>query len=338
MMALALPRIAPGVPHTITPGSLQAINAGVSRFLIEAEAFDEVDLPPTWLDSLSACEHGLDQWLKRQIGPLHCLKPRFCLHMMGREGYCLGTYGSMPHCGDLDAVAATWAEEQETEWPVGERLGRLNKCVRGLGAVVLHVLRCQSRGVYPLFTPELACDVASYLYWQGESDEETALDMNCGDDEAEREAMRAEMVTKAKLEAAYPAWAREWPRGLEMPQCARFLRRALKRGADPTAKAVAADALALCELTLEDRFRPEVDGEYIGFGAVLSWIEGDVTVRIYDDLLDMAHQAENCSYMGEIDVALDDSGKFYAWQRAMGNHFEAIRLIDRLIHRLSAGD
>ena len=58
----------------------------------------------------------------------------------------------------------------------------------------------------------------------------------------------------------------------------------------------------------------------------------------YDDLLDMAHQAENCSYMGEIDVALDDSGKFYAWQRAMGNHFEAIRLIDRLIHRLSAGD
>jgi PRTRC genetic system protein F len=88
------------------------------------------------------------------------------------------------------------------------------------GSVILHVLCRQSAFVYPLFTPDIACDVATYLYWCGEDDEETALDMNCGEDEEEREAMRAEMVSKATLEASYPAWARRWPRGLELAQCA----------------------------------------------------------------------------------------------------------------------
>jgi PRTRC genetic system protein F len=54
-------------------------------------------------------------------------------------------------------------------------------------------------------------DVASYVYWQGEMDEEAALDMMCEDgDAAEREAMREEMVTRGMLDASYPEWARRW--------------------------------------------------------------------------------------------------------------------------------
>jgi PRTRC genetic system protein C len=41
----------PQVPLTIAPGPLLAANAKVSRFLIEAEAFDEDDIPATWSDS-----------------------------------------------------------------------------------------------------------------------------------------------------------------------------------------------------------------------------------------------------------------------------------------------
>lgn len=340
MTALNLPRIGPQVPLTVAPGPLVAANATVSRFLIEAEAFGEADIPASWSDSLSACEQALDSWLKRAIGPLHCLAPRFALHMLSRDGDDCGYDGGGEaskgfHFG---AVEASWCENHEQEWPVGEGLEALSDRMAGLGAVILHVLRRQSAYVYPLFTPDIACDVASYLYWCGEDDEETALDMQCGADEDEREAMRAEMVTRPMLETSYPAWTRRWPRGLELAQCSRFLRKAVKRLDEPIAREVAADALALSRLRFDDTFRPDVEGEFIGFGGVLSWRAGDVTVRIYDDLHNLAHQDEYCEHMGEIRVPLDDPGAFGAWQRAMATRFEAIGLIDRLIHRLSAGD
>lgn len=341
MMALALPRIGLLVPRTIAPGPLLAANAMVSRFLIEAEAFDEADIPATWSDSLDACQQALDAWLKRQIGALYCLTPRFALHMVSRDGESYRYYGSQPpkHF-DVGAVEASWCEYHEQEWPVGAGLEALSARLQGLGTVVLHVLCRQSAFVYPLFTPDIACDVATYLYWCGEDDEEAALDMNCGEDEEEREEMRAEMVTKSMLEASFPAWSRRWPRGLELAQCVRFLRwavKCLRAPDDLSAKAAAEDALALARLDIDDTFRPDVDGEFVGFGAVLSWRDGDVTTRIYDDLLNLAHQGEYCEHMGEIQVALDDPGAFAAWQRAMTSRFEAIRLIDRLIHRLSAG-
>jgi len=334
---LVLPRISPQVPRAVLPAPLLAFKAQVSRLLLEAEAFDESDLPPAGADSLAACQQALDRWIKRQIGPLHCLQPRFGLHMVNRQGYQFSDYYQPAMSQELGAVMATWTEFDESEWVVGESLTALNRQVGGLGMVVLHVLRYRSNWIYPLFTPELACDVASYLYWHGECDEEVALDMNCGDDEAERAAMREQMVSKASLDAAYPQWARQWS-SLEIGQCARLLRRAIKRLRDPEHKAIAADALALCVLEVDDSFRPDVDGEFIGFGAVLSWTPGDVTCDIYDDLRNMAYEGENCAHMGEIEVPLDDPGKFSAWQQAMGSRFEAIRLIDRLIYRLAGRD
>lgn len=335
---LVLPRIGPQVPRTIVPAPLLALRAQVSRLLIEAEVFDESDLPPEGADSLAACQHALDCWIKRQIGPLHCLRPRFGLHVINHEGFQISDYYHQPMPYELGAVKATWTEFEEREWVVGESLTALNRQVPGLGLVVLHVLRSQSTWVYPLFTPEIACDMASYLFWYGESDEETALDMNCGDDEEEREAMRAHMVSKASLDEAYPAWARQWPRGLELPLCARLLRRAAKRLRDPEHKAIAADALALCALDVDDTFRPEVDGEFIGFGGVLSWTPGDVTCEVYENLHNLAYEGEHCAHMGEIEVPLDDPGKLWVWQRAMGSRIEAIQLIDRLIYRLAARD
>jgi PRTRC genetic system protein F len=338
-MACVLPRIGPQVPHTITPGPLVAANATVSRFLIEAKAFDEADIPPIWSDSLDACQKALDRWIKRQIGPLHCLDPRFSLYVLSGDGDYYSSCINRPGRDfDFDTVEVSWGECREQEWAVGEGLAALNRQAPGLGAVVLHVFRRQSALVYPVFTPDIACDIATYLYWSGGDDEEIALDMNCGEDEEAREAMRAEMVAKSTLETAYPTWARRWPRGLELPQCARFLRRAIKRLTDPAAKAIARDALALASLELDDRFRPDIDGEFIGFGAVLSWTEGDVTTRIYDDLLELAQSSEYHETMGESRISLDDPGAFAAWQRAMADRFEAIRRIDALIHRLSAGD
>lgn len=51
----------------------------------------------------------------------------------------------------------------------------------------------------------------------------------------------------------------------------------------------------------------------------------------------MAHQAEFCDRMGEAQIPMSDPGALGAWFHRMGQRFEAIGLIDRLIHALSAG-
>lgn len=336
--ALTLPRLSPCVPRTIVPVRLAVANAKLSRFLLDAGVFDNDDVPDVLDDSLRACEQAFSRWFQRRIGPLHCLRTGFGLHLTDAQGNHIsgpGRDGRVPAYGGVELY---WAEIRECEWPVGDRLLALEQAVPGLGMAVLQVLRQQSSRSYPLFTPDIACDVASYVYWCGEEDEEAALDMRCEEDasEADREVLRAEMVTRSMLDAAYPEWARRWPRGEDSPtRRSRALRRAAK-AADPAIRQIASDALALSRLHFDDVFRPDSDGEYIGFGAVLSWLSGDVTVRIYDDLLQQAHESEFCDRMGEIAIALDDPGALGAWQRAMDSRFEAIRLIDRLIHQLAA--
>ena len=85
----------------------------------------------------------------------------------------------------------------------------------------------------------------------------------------------------------------------------------------------------------DDEYRPEIDGEFIGFGAVLSWRADDLTVRVYDDLINNAHQGEFCDVMGDVFFDLKEPRAMGAWQRKMHSRFDAIRLIDALIWRLS---
>jgi PRTRC genetic system protein F len=331
---MTLPRLAASIPRTLIPAPLAQANAAVSRFLIEAGAIREGDIPAAWDDTLQVCERALDAWVKRELGPLHCLSPCFAMVAIDECGGYPTARPGVPL--RYSAIDLYWHEAREHEWPIGQGLEALDRECPGVGAVVLKVLSDQSRFVYPLFTPDLACDVATYAYWCGEEDEEIALDMQCGEDEQARAAMREEMVTRAMLEEAYPEWARRWPHADPRRGRGPSLRQAARKLKDPKAQQIAADALALSRLRVEDKFRPDIEGEYIGFGAVLSWHENDVTVRIYDDLLNMAHQAEFCDRIGELQIALDAPQDLAAWQKAMRTRFEAIGLIDHLIHRLSA--
>lgn len=342
MSVLALPQLSALVPQSVTSRAQAATNAALCRFLIEAGIVHEDHLPENESDPLRACEQSIGTWIKRQIGPLRCLQPRVAVNVLDEHQHHPATRdGKRTAYAYLDVY---WCEYHESEWPVGRQLEALNAAMPGLGATVLQVLREQSRHVYPLFTPDIAGDVSSYLYWQGEADEEAALDMMYEEgDEADREAMRDEMVTRSMLDAAYPEWARRWlarpQKGVRRSKDARGggpcnLRRAAKTLADPKMRAIVADALALSRLSLDDSFRPDIDGEYIGFGAVLSWEEADITTRIYDDLLNLAHQAEFCDRMGEALIPLDDPGALGACFARLSLRFEAITLIDRLIYAL----
>jgi PRTRC genetic system protein F len=334
MTAFVLPRIDARVPVNVTPAQTVAANSIISRFLLDAGALDPSDIPPVWRDSVDACEQALTRWINREIGPLSCLKPFFSLYIL-RRGSDYYDALSSPGCEALE-LETSWWEDGIDQWPIGAGLEALNRQARGLGAVILHVLDRQSRMAYPLFTPAVAHETASMLYWCGGDDEEAALDMSCEEgDEAAREAMRSEMVTRALIESSSPAWAHGWPRGLGLAYCTRHLRRALKTLTDPAARRIAEDTLALSLLRFENDYLPDVEGEFIGFGGVLAWREDDVTVRIYDDLVSTAHQGEYYETIGTACLVIDEPESFGQWRRDMKTRFQAIGLIDRLIHGLS---
>lgn len=326
-----LPRIPTCVPRSVTPPGRICANAGLARFLVAAGALAEADIPAEWSDSLEVCQRALDAWVRRQIGPLHGLSPMFVLSA-DEDSYAGASHRD--HGATYREATLCWWERRERQWVVGVALDAIEQAHTGLGAAVLDVL-CAQIHAYPLFTPDMACSVVSYLYWFGEDDEETALDLQCGEDEAERAAMRSEMVTRQTLEQAYPAWARCWrakpPRGAALGRLARDV-------TDPRVSDIVADAMALSRLRVGPAYRPEIDGEDLAWGAVLSWREDDLTVRVYDDLLEMAHQGEFCDRMGEVRLPLNRPEAMADWRRAMRTRFRAIGLIDRLLHALSAGD
>ena len=338
---LSLPRLGPSVPRKIVPGRLGAANAAITRFLLDAKAFRASDLPEAFDDSIRACERALGHWIARQIGPLRCLRPTFHMQVLDSNGnYFDRSLQADPELPPYAAVEVSWSEAGVQEWPVGRRLEELEAACPGLGPTVLHVLHRQALRAYPLFTPAVARDVASWLYWYGEEDEETALDMQCGDDEEAREAARAEMISRDLLDDAFPAWARTWPgrRRKDSPPnlwATVDLRRKAKLLADPRQHAIVGDAIALARLRIADDFRCDCDGEFVGFGAVLSWSEGDLTTRVFDDLMQQAHESECCDRMGEHRMAMSAPAAMKQWQLAMRPRFKAIALIDRLIGRLS---
>lgn len=65
------------------------------------------------------------------------------------------------------------------------------------------------------------------------------------------------------------------------------------------------------------------------------WTESDLTTRVFDDLMQQAHEGDCHDRMGEVQIALSTPGAMKKWQHAMRPRFEAIGLIDRLIDALS---
>ena len=165
----ALPRLDTRVPLEITPQRLASANATVARFLLEAKAVRERDIPATWSDELHVCQGALDAWIKREIGALHSLAPQFVLRPVW--GSARDPCGSPTQRVEYSQVQVAWFQQDEQQWTVGRGLERLEQAIPSLGATAIHLLEEQSRYVYPVFTPRTAQDVASMMYWYGEDDE-----------------------------------------------------------------------------------------------------------------------------------------------------------------------
>lgn len=334
---LSLPRIDSDIPLRLVPAAARQRGAHLARVLIQAGLINARTLPARMdTDHVATCRAALAAWLNQRLCGLRCLRPMFSLGL----DEAAGIEGAGEHDGYRIRGQIAWYGGGGT-WCVGPALECLEAFHARLGMTVLRIIEDCSWRTLPLFTPSTALDVARDFYWYGEEDEETALDMHCGEDDAEREAARAEMVTRDLLDDAFPMWARTWPGRRSREQGPAGwktidLRKALPLLSDPRQRSIVTDASALARLRIEDGFRCDCDGEFVGFGAVLSWSESDLTTRVFDDLMQQANEGECHDRMGEFQIVLNTPSALKKWQQAMRPRFKAIGLIDRLIGALSS--
>ncbi|HEY0587331.1 MAG TPA: PRTRC system protein F [Pseudoduganella sp.] len=329
----AIPQIATGIPGVIEPARNRQAAARLTQYLIDAHAITKRTFNRDNGSFHDICERALETWLSERIGDVQCFTPVFELQLV--PGEATRKYGN-PMFDAERTVAATlevsWKEASVCHWGVGAGLDYLEQCIPLLGSTVLDIMERKGAHTYPLFTPSMALDEASYLYWRGEDDETLALDEDCGDDLEAREAMANDMVTRAIIEAAFPSWALNYNR----PRLAHEdMIRLTAQCPYPYVQRAGALAAALDRTRTTAQYCPEGDGSFIGFGAVLCWREGDLAVQISDDYANLAWQGEYCDEIGKASFPLNEPDAMRRWMRRITPNLNAIGLLDRLLLHLT---
>lgn len=338
--SLSLPRLHGAVPARLLPVAGRAERCAIAAFLAKAGMIDAYSVPPDWIagndDEIDIALQALENWFRREAPHLGCLDPNFIVESM---------YEIDPEATPSNKIEAPviglkikWGERNVSRWTVGAGFEALEQAVPRLGATVLDVIDKQGGLVYPLFTPAVALEQASLLFWYGEEDESLLLEDLAGQcSESEIEAMRDDIVTKEDIDAAFPAWATNLTR-------ARLSERALStvatRHTDRFVRTAASLALRLLRLRPVSNFMPKCEGEgvYIGFGAVLCWRDNDIAMRLSDAMAQRAWEGDEETYdhIGEIELHIGDIKGMRDWMRAMRRQLRMIALLDALIEHLAA--
>jgi PRTRC genetic system protein F len=330
----ACPVVSPDIPATHEPAANMRTIAALGDFLMRSGVIRCRTFPRDCAGIQEACQSALTTWLA--LGDLKCFTPAFELRLIAKTEHLSARRRTA--AGDATdtrpyGIEISWKEASVCHWGVGAGLDYLEQCVPMLGSTILDLMERKGSHAYPLFTPGLALDEASYLYWRGENDETLVLDEDCGDNEMERAAMAQDMVTRADVDRAFPTWALDYHRprlpaamidALAREHTCDYVRRAARL----------AGALHGTKTTAQ--YSPEQDGPFIGFGAVLCWREGDLAVQISDDYASLAWQGEYCEEIGKVTFALKDPASMRQWARKIRPNLRAIGLLDDLIWHLAA--
>lgn len=329
----ALARLAPSIPTTISSSQGLRNAALLAQWLLAAGVLPvpRSAIAPGMLADY--CQTALLRWLQKHTGDLRCLTPCFALDLLSYEEMppMLDTPTSATQRAQPAGAKLTWCMSDVAHWGIGPGLDYLEETVPTLGMTVLETLERKGWQVCPLFSPQVVLDEASSQYWCGEEDETLYLDEECGDDHAAREAIRESMVTRAAIDAAFPAWAL----AADKPCLPLRTLAKLRLHACAYVREAATLVLALRQLPTTGRYMPRWEHTFIGYGAVLCWHDGDLAVRVSDDCAQLAWQDQSTDTVGEVLFPLAAPAALRAWLDAMRPNLHAINLIDRLIWHLT---
>jgi PRTRC genetic system protein F len=327
---LQLPKVDPRIPAQLVPMASRARGALLARSLLKAGLINGQTIPPTLEDDHAKnCQRALANWMNVELGGLRCIRPQ-----------CRLSVGHLWADGKPAPLRAefAWYGSGGT-WAVGAALEALEAVSPKLGMTVLRTIEEAAWRTLPIFTPTMVFEAACDLYWYGEDNEEAALEENCGDDEAGRDAMRADMVTRRSFDEAYPKWAI----GLlsrSRPLSVGSLRRCLEIAPTQQVESIVGDVIELKKIKLAKPDWSDKEGRFIGFAGMFTWGDGDsLSTRVVDDYEQMVSESgEYFEESGSRIVSIDQTEEFVAWADEMKAWCRAVRLIDGLIFSLTTGD
>ena len=326
-----LPRLDPAIPEVIEPQASRRLQARLARGLLDGGVIDAHAIEAGRRSMLKVCEAALQAWLNQRLGELHCLELSFVLILRSTPETARSFMYAQPE--PAPEAEIRWFATCGL-WPVGRALQALEQVHPGLGATALTAFDEHS-GVLPVFTPRDALEVCREFHWYGEEDESEAL-ADCETDDERRE-LAQEMVTRAKLDAAFPKWATEFH--TKRPKLeARQLRKLGRCAQASRVRDVIDTLLKLQAVRVQPDFDAQEDGWFTGHAALLAWQEDDLSTRLYDDYCNYAAESESSDTIGLHPFDLDNCASLQKWGQAMKPHFVCIRLLDRLIELLSGAD
>lgn len=337
---LQLPTIGDDVPRCYSPAKRRCVSGIIAQFLLDAGVIARASFPTAVLSVDHVCDTVLDQWLHDQIGPLQCLS--LYVEMKASHWRNAPDDEQREQCpydaseaAEIQGLHVWWSASDVRRWVIGPALDDLERQLPGLGKAVWSVMDGQARRCYPLFTPVVALEQASYLYWLGGEDETEALELLREEGGSDEDV--AAIVTLQDFKEAFPAWTLlSTPDGNHADADVALLRQAEVRLGDPQQRRIAALALALAGVDIDRDYAVRTEYDNIGYGAVLCWMEDDLTVRVSEAMAENAYASDYCDLIGETVIPIDEPLAMQDWMRHSVPHLEAIRLIDQLLWELAA--
>lgn len=205
-----------------------------------------------------------------------------------------------------------------------KRLGKIEADTKGLGEAAIHWITRAGYQTIEVLTPEVARYMAEYLWWQGESDEESWKENMCleGYEPEDIESM----IGPSKFDESFPKWVLNPTR--------QNLATLKPKTAD--GKKVL-NILREMEATIENRpLLPCVlpdSHDRVYWGAYLGWREeGCAVFRLLDDHFEMANQGgDYMTDLNGVEAIPLEAEAFKQWKRKMEKGFRMLNLLDQLI-------
>ncbi len=222
---------------------------------------------------------------------------------------------------------------------LGPAMQRLENIRRGLGQTVLAVFYDALALLPNTLTPRESLGHASWVHWGGTVDETESIRQTYYNDEFETMEQAAEAYhgpTHAEFFSHMPTWAAKPIRVLTQGQV-----QAAARADDFAAKVVraidtiwhhvlathAAGGYADCSVT-------NGDGDSITWMAIFRWSPDDLALRLVDDFVNQAIQAEYTD-AATMHRFTHDSTEPALWLQRMRANGELARLVEHLVHLIA---